>query len=165
MQTTAFQAFWLLIPALPIGLWIAWSDLKFMRIANKTVILLAAAFVVFGIFVFPFDEFLWRMAQMVAVLVIGFLFNYFNLVGGGDAKYAAAMAAFFARGDARLILVLFAAMLLAAFLTHRVSARLKFVRNLTPDWKSWTAGKEFPMGLALSGTLLIYLFLALFYGI
>ena len=128
------------------------------------MLLLAAAFLLIGVFVFPYDEFLWRVAQMAAVLVIGFLLNYFKLVGGGDAKYAAAMAAYFARGDARLILVLFAAMLLAAFLTHRIAARLPVIRNLTPDWQSWTAGKDFPMGLALSGTLLIYLFLALFYG-
>ena len=49
MHITLHQAVWLLIPALPMGLWIAWSDLSTMRIANKAVLILGAGFLVFGL--------------------------------------------------------------------------------------------------------------------
>jgi len=157
IHTTAFQSLILLIPALPLGLWIAFTDLKYMRITNKSVMVLAAAFAVLGIFLFPMEAYLWRLAQVLVVLAIGFVLNALRLVGGGDAKYAAAMAAYFAASDLRLVLLLFAAMLIGAFVTHRIAARVPALRNATQDWKSWTAGKDFPMGLALSGTLLVYL--------
>ena len=150
---------WLLIPALPIGLWIAWSDLKYMKITNRAVLLLVAGFVVFGFIALPFDVFLWRFLHLAVVLAVGFVANALRLVGGGDAKYAAAMAPFIAFQDLRLIVILFAAMLLAAFVTHRVFSRIPAIQRLTPEWKSWKAGKDFPMGLALSGTLICYLVL------
>jgi len=161
MITTAQQAIWLLVPALPIALWIAWSDLSTMRITNKSVLLLAAGFVLVGLVALPFGTLLMRLLQMLVVLAIGFALNAGRMIGGGDAKYAAAMAGFFARGDLELVIVLFGAMLMAAFVTHRLARRLGSVRALAPDWKSWSAGKEFPMGLALSGTLIGYLVLAI----
>jgi len=157
------QALWLLLPALPFGLWIAWTDLKFMRITNRAVLSLTACFLVLAPFVMPFDVYLWRLLQVVVVLAVGFVMNAFGLIGGGDAKYAAAMAGFFDLADSRFIVLLFAAMVVGAYATHRIAMRIGFVRALTPDWKSWTAGKDFPMGLALSGTLILYLLLALAY--
>lgn len=161
MELTASQAIWLLPPALPVALWIAWGDLKHMRISNKAVMVMAAVFVVFGLIALPFETYLWRLAQMVLVLLFGVAANALRLVGGGDAKYAAAIAPFIAYEDARLVLMLFAAMLLGAFFTHRIFRAIGPVRRLTAEWKSWEAGKKFPMGLALSGTLILYLVLAL----
>jgi prepilin peptidase CpaA len=69
------------------------------------------------------------------------------------------MGLFVARTDALLVLVLFAAILLGAFTTHRLARALPPVRRMTPDWESWTRARDFPMGLALSGTLVIYLLL------
>jgi len=60
-------------------------------------------------------------------------------------------------------MALFTANLLAAFVAHRI-ARGSGLRRLAPGWKSWSAGKEFPMGLALGGTLAIYLLTAIFLG-
>lgn len=161
MNISAAQALWLLPPVLPLALWIAWSDLKFMRISNRAVLLVAAVFLVFGLIALPFETWLWRVAQMALMLAVGFVANTLRVIGGGDAKYIAAMAGFFAPGDLRLVLILFATMLLAAFVTHRLFGALPALRRLTPGWKSWESGKKFPMGLALSGVLLAYLALAL----
>ena len=72
------------------------------------------------------------------------------------------MAPFFDGGDLRTILYLFAGVLLAAVATHRLMRRVKPIRAQTPDWVSWDH-KNFPMGLALAGTLGFYLILALVY--
>jgi len=161
MTLEATQTLWLFLPALPVALWVAWSDLKFMRIPNVSVLVMLGVFVVFGFVALPFQAYLWRLLGVVVVLVIGFILNALRLVGGGDAKYAAAIAPFFASQDLRTVLLLFAVMLLAAFVSHRLFRKIGFVRRLTPNWKSWEAGKDFPMALALSGTLIAYLLLQL----
>lgn len=160
MHTSAIEALWLLIPALPLGIYIAWSDLATMRIPNRSVLLLAGAFLVFGLIALPLETWAWRLVQMAAVLALGFVANMARLIGGGDAKYAAAMAPYFAPQDASLVMILLAAMLLGAFVSHRALRMIPIIRRLTPEWKSWNAGRDFPMGLALSGTLLGYLALA-----
>lgn len=159
MELTTQQALWFIPFAIPVAMFVAWSDLKTMRIPNGAVLVMAAVFLLVGLIALPFDVYLWRLAQLLLVLVIGFVMNATGLVGGGDAKYAAAMAPFFAAGDLRLVLVIFGSMLLSAFVTHRLFMYVKPLRALAPDWKSWTTGKDFPMGLALSGTLITYLLL------
>ena len=85
--------------------------------------------------------------------------NAAGLVGAGDAKFAAAMAPFFITADVRLLLGLFAACLLGAFFAHRLARAVPAVRRATAEWASWTA-RKFPMGLALSGTLIFFPVLA-----
>jgi prepilin peptidase CpaA len=100
---------------------------------------------------------------MVIVLVIGFFLNQFGGIGAGDVKFAAAAAGMIAAPDARFLMLLFAAVLLAAFVTHRGFRAVPAFRRLTPDWVSWTR-RDFPMGFALGGTLVFYLLLALKFG-
>lgn len=163
LATTAQQALWLLIPALPVAIWVAWSDMKFMRIPNKAVLTLVAVFAVAGFIALPLAEFGWRWVHLAVVLVAGFALTSAGLVGGGDSKFAAAMAPFVALGDLRFFLVLFAACLIAAFAAHRILRAIPAVRRATPDWVSWTH-RKFPMGLALTGALVIYLGLAALQG-
>ena len=146
-----------LIPALPIGIWVAWSDMKTMKIPNKAVMTLGAGFLIIGLGLvltglLPFTAFLWALGLGLIVLVAGFLGNAAGLFGAGDAKFAAVMAPFFIGADARFVMGLFAACLLGAFASHRLAARIPTFRAATADWASWT-NKDFPMGLALSGTL------------
>lgn len=148
-----------LIPALPISVWVAWSDMKSMKIPNKAVMALALAFLVVGLLVLPFTAYLWALALGIGVLVLGFLGNAAGLFGAGDAKFAAAMAPFFVGADPRFVLGLFAACLLGAFASHRLAGRIPAFRSATADWASWTH-KDFPMGLALTGTLIFYLLAA-----
>lgn len=149
-----------LLPALPIGIWVAWSDMKSMKIPNKAVMALAISFLLIGIFALPFKAFLWALALGGMVLVAGFIGNAAGLFGAGDAKFAAAMAPFFIGADLRFVLGLFAACLLGAFTSHRLAGRIPAFRAATSDWSSWTH-KDFPMGLALTGTLIFYLLAAL----
>ena len=151
----------LLPVALAIGIWVSWSDMKFMKIPNKAVMALAAVWVVVGLFVVPFDLWLWGLAFGAAALVVTFLATMAGLIGAGDAKFAAAMAPFFVTADPRFVAALFAACLLGAFVGHRSMRLITPFRTATADWASWTH-KDFPMGLALSGTLIFYLATPLF---
>ena len=155
---TAASALWFLPFVLPIAIWVAWSDMKFMKIPNQSVITLALVFAFIGLIALPFGDYLWRWSHLVIILLAGFIANALRLVGAGDAKFAAAMAPFFAQSDIRLILPLFAAILLGAFAAHRLMKHLPVFRSSVADWQSWQRD-DFPMGLALSGTLVFYLLL------
>ena len=164
MALTVYAALWFLPFVVPICLWVAWSDMKFMKIPNKAVLALGVVFLVVGLVALPFAEYPWRLLHIVVVLVAGFAINMAGMVGAGDAKFAAVMAPFVPLADARLFIVLFAAVLLAAYLTHRLFRAVPAMRARTADWESWTAGKKFPMGLALAGTLVFYLALGVWFG-
>ena len=151
-----FAATVLLPFALAIGLWVSWSDMKFMKIPNKAVLALLAVWLVVGVLVMPWQLWLWGWAFAAGALLVGFVINAVGLVGAGDAKFAAAMAPFLVAADVRFLLALFAACLLGAFASHRGLRALGPFRRATPDWASWTH-KDFPMGLALSGTLIFFL--------
>ncbi|WP_372613750.1 prepilin peptidase [Aquicoccus sp.] len=163
MDLSAQNALWFAPLVWPICLWVAWSDMATMRIPNKAVMALVLVFLGLGLFLMPWDLFLWRMSQLVILLGIGIFLNAAGMVGAGDAKFAAAAAPFVALGDLRLLLALFAANLLAAFVTHRL-VRISPLRRLAPGWESWHRRWDFPMGLSLGATLAIYLGLGIFYG-
>lgn len=141
----------------PIALYVAWSDMKSMKIPNRAVLALVAVFAVVGPIALPLETYLWRWLHLGVVLAVGFVLATAGLVGAGDAKFAAAMAPFVALGDAVLFCYLFSMALLAGFATHRTARRIPAVVNALPDWESWHRKKDFPMGLALGGVLLIYL--------
>lgn len=163
MEIAVSTALWFLPFAAPIGVWVAWNDMAFMKIPNKAVLALFGVFVAIGLIALPWPEYLWRFLQIGGVLAVGFVLNIARAVGAGDAKFAAAMAPFVDPGDARLVLVLFAAVLLAAFATHRGARSVPAVRRAFPAWESWARG-DFPMGLALGGTLIFYLALGAAFG-
>ncbi len=141
---------------LPVTVWVAWSDMKFMKIPNRAVGVLFVLFLGLGLILLPLQSWLWGIGLMAIVLAVGFVINLLKLVGAGDAKYAAAMAPFFVGADPGLVGGLFAACLLGAFVSHRTMKHIPPFRAATADWISWTV-RDFPMGLALSGTLVFYL--------
>lgn len=161
METPAHAAAWFLTFAAPLSLWVAWTDLSSMRISNKAVMWLLLGFVLVAPFVLPWSDIGWRILQFAIVLVIGFLMNAMRMIGGGDAKFAAAMAPFVAAGDALKLLYAFAAILMAAFVVHRLARATPAIRNLVPNWACWTH-KGFPMGFPLGTSLILYLLLAAF---
>ncbi|MEZ5754005.1 MAG: prepilin peptidase [Paracoccaceae bacterium] len=155
-----WSALWFILPVLTIGLWVAWSDMKFMKIPNTAVLALAAVFIVIGPIALPFDGYLWGLALGAITLVAGFIASSLRIVGAGDAKFAAAMAPFFAESSPALVFTLYAGCLLAAFGAHRGMRLVTPFRSATADWASWTH-RKFPMGLALSGTIVFYFLLGL----
>lgn len=160
METTATAAAWLLPAALSISLWVAWSDMKAMRIPNLAVYLLLGSFLVIGFFVMETGDYLWRLSHVVVMLVVGMVLNALRLMGAGDAKFIAAAAPFVALGDWNILVFVYAASFLGCYALHRI-AKHSPIRRLAPEWQSWTSGKRFPMGLALGTTLCGYLVLAL----
>lgn len=164
MAVSAYAALWFLPFVLPICFYVAFTDLALMKITNKAVVALTAVFVLLGPFVLPsLDLYLWRLGQLVIVLLAGIVLNAAGTMGAGDAKFMAAAAPFIAAGDWRLLLILFIGILIAAFITHRL-IRISPLRKLAPDWVSWSQGKRFPMGLALGPTLALYLCLGALNG-
>ncbi|TDE39699.1 prepilin peptidase [Antarcticimicrobium sediminis] len=164
MSIASVAALWFLPFALPICLYVCFTDLSQMRITNQAVLALAAVFVIVGLIALPLPVYGMRLAQLFGVLLVGFVLAAAGAMGAGDAKFAAAATPFIAAGDLRLLLALFAANLLAAFATHRL-AKYTPLRRIAPEWKSWSAGRKFPMGLSLGSTLALYLILGAFYGV
>ena len=163
MSITAASALWFLPFVLPICFYVAFTDMAQMRITNQAVIVLGLVFIVIGLIALPFDTYLWRLAHLAIVLVVGIVLNAAGAMGAGDAKFIAVAAPFVALGDLRLILALLMACLLAATVTHRVAKHSR-LRRLAPAWDSWDKGKKFPMGFALGTTLSLYLILGALYG-
>lgn len=155
-----WSAAWFVLPILAIGIWVAWSDMKFMKIPNTAVLTLAAVYLVIGPIALPFSSWLWGLALGAIMLAVGFVISSLRLVGAGDAKFAAAMAPFFAESSPAFVFILFSVCLLAAFAAHRLMRSIPAFRAASADWASWTHTK-FPMGLALSGTLCFYFLLSL----
>ncbi|UWQ92326.1 prepilin peptidase [Aliisedimentitalea scapharcae] len=163
MALTTSEAWWFLPFVLPICFYVAFTDLREMRITNQAVLVLAGIFLIVGLFVLPLPVYGARVLQMIVVLIIGILLNAGGAIGAGDAKFAAAAAPLIAPGDLRLLLALFAANLLAAFVTHRL-VKYTPLRQIAPNWQSWDMGWKFPMGLSLGGTLALYLILGTQFG-
>lgn len=161
MQITPAEALWFLPFVLPICFYVAWTDMKMMKITNQAVVVLTFVFVIIGPLALPFETYLWRYLHLIIVLVVGIILNAGGVMGAGDAKFAAAAAPLIALQDATTVAVIFAAVLIAAWVTHRL-AKHSPLRAMVPEWESWNKKKDFPMGLALGGTLAAYLLLGAF---
>lgn len=163
LDITVHAALWFLPFALPVCAWVAWSDLRRMKIPNTAVLTLTGIFLVVGLIALPLAEYPWRLMHLGVMLAAGIGMNAAGLMGAGDAKFIAAAAPFVALGDAATLGLIFAVTLVGAFVTHRIIKHSP-LRRLAPDWQSWSSGKKFPMGFALGGTLAIYLGLGALYG-
>lgn len=163
MHITSASALWFLPFLTPIAIWVAWSDLKFMKIPNVAVIATLIVFVVVGLVALPFDDYLRRYVHFAVVLGIGFVGNFLRLFGAGDAKFGAAMVLFLPLNDLGPFLQVLAITLLAAFLTHRLAGKIPYIQRTAPDWESWQR-REFPMGFALGSALIFYLGLGAYFG-
>lgn len=164
LATPPLAAVLFLVPALPISIWVAWNDMARMKIPNIAVMALFAAFVVLGPLVLPLPEYGMRLLQAAIMLVAGFVMNMARLMGAGDAKFIAAMAPYVALPDITFVVRLFAAVLLGAFVVHRLARAWPAFRAAVPDWESITR-EDFPMGFALGGFLILYLGLSAAQGL
>ncbi|TVS04811.1 MAG: hypothetical protein EA407_03340 [Rhodobacteraceae bacterium] len=163
MMLPAQSALWFLPFVTPISLWVAWSDMKWMKIHNYAVLALVAVYLVIGLMALPLQTWAWGWVSLGIVLVVGFVLSSVGLLGAGDAKFIAAMAPFIALGDLSLFLMLLAAVTIVSFVAHRLVRRTALAQDLAPAWESWHR-REFPLGLALGPSLLFYLCLASIFG-
>ncbi len=180
MAIPAAVAAWFLPFVLPICFYVAFTDMREMRIKNHAVMALALVFVVVGFFVLPpwsgdwvgghlgpisltLPVYVWQLLHIIVVLLIGIILNAAGVMGAGDAKFCAAAAAFVWVGDLMLVMVILTATTLGAFAAHRL-AKHSPLRRMALHWESWDRGKQFPMGLTLAGSLAIYLILGIIDG-
>lgn len=180
MMIPAGAAVWFLPFVVPICLYVAYTDMREMRIKNHAVVALTVVFLVVGLIVLPpwttewvsgaigpitfaLPVYVWQLFHLIVVLVFGILLNAAGVMGAGDAKFCAAAAPFVWVGDLMLAGAILMATTLAAFITHRL-AKYSRLRQIAPSWESWDRGRQFPMGLALGGSLTIYLILGAIHG-
>lgn len=147
--------------AAPFAIWSAWSDLKLMKIPNVLVLLMTGAFIISGAILLPFDVFLWRLLGGFLVLVIGFTLFSLGGIGGGDAKFAAAMALFIDHTHIASFLFMLAMFALLGVVLHKIVGKLGFMSPITDNWESWriektSKKKNFPLGLGMSAALIFY---------
>lgn len=159
----AFTGLVLLCLTAPLLILMAWGDLRYMRIRNFAVLALACIFIMVGPFLFDWAEYGQRWMQMGGMLAIAFFLTIAGVMGGGDAKMLAAMAPFVTLADSGIFLMILACAMISALVTHRLFRAIPAATGATPDWRSWTHAKV-PMGLGLSGTLLLYLGMVALWG-
>lgn len=173
MAISSTAALWFLPLVSLICLFTFYVDMKSKKISNMTVWALFIAYVAVGIFVLPFDDFLWRFANYAVVFAIGLGMWTLGGVGAGDVKFVSVMALFIDKQDAPLMIrIAVAAMLAAAIAVFIV--RLTPLHRLAPDWAAWRTkdansvgeGKKaaVPMGTGLGLMLCSYLALGVVYG-
>ncbi|MFK7875942.1 MAG: prepilin peptidase [Paracoccaceae bacterium] len=163
VQIGQFEALLYLPFVLPLCFYTAFTDMRDMKITNQTVLVLGGVFVILGVIALPLDAYLWRLVQLVCVLLTGIVLNAAGILGAGDAKFAAAAAPYISGSDLQLVSMILMATMLAAVATHR-TVRMTPLRKLAPHWISWGKKNDFPMGLALAGALAIYLGLGAIVG-
>ncbi len=150
--------------ALPLSLYAGLSDLRTMTIPNWVSIALIVAFLLIAPFVLPFETVLWRIGAGAAMLAVGFVLNAVGVMGGGDAKYLAAITPYISFSTVADFMFIFSISLLATLLLHRIAMRIGFIRRATDGWASWEAGRNFPMGISIAAGIIVYLGLKLFNG-
>jgi prepilin peptidase CpaA len=157
VSVTVTQSISFLIFVAPLCIFVAWNDLRAMKIPTWSTDALAIVFVVVGVFVMPFSEYAWRYSHFVAVLIVAMVLNVIGAMGAGDSKFLASAAPFVALDDVGFVFLLLGAGMFVGYFVHRAAKAIKPIRNLVPDWESWHQGKRFPLGFPLGGVLIIYL--------
>lgn len=152
---TAAQAIFFLPFVVIIGIWVAWTDMSKMKIPNVAVISLLAVWVVLGLIVVPWQVWAWGLAIAFCVMLVGILGMVLRLLGGGDAKFVAAMTPYFVQDELRHTLLLSVVVILAALTLHRIWRAIPALRSMAPTWESWIHN-DFPLGFALAGILIIH---------
>jgi len=157
VSVTVTQSLAFLIFVAPLCLYVAWNDLRAMKIPTWSTDALAIVFVVVGIFVMPFSEYLWRYAHFGVVLLVAIALNAIGAMGAGDSKFLASAAPFVALDDVGFVFMLLAMGMFVGYFIHRAARAITPIRNLVPDWASWHQGKRFPLGFPMGAVLIIYL--------
>ncbi len=131
----------------PVLVWMAFSDLKYMRIPNILVCIALGAFVLLAPFL-PLESVLFRIATATGVFLIGFVLFAFRVFGGGDVKMLAALMLFIPHVTLSTFGLLFSMSMLLGMgivITARASPWAAGSR-----WVSLRAPGYFPVGVAIA---------------
>jgi prepilin peptidase CpaA len=138
--------------------------MKFMRIPNVACYALFIGFLALGPLIFGLPEYGLRVAQGFIVLFAGFFATSVGLVGGGDSKFAAAMAPYIAIVHFLPFIFIIAAMSFVSIGLHKLIGVTPGLKNQIKDWESWNAHGMFPFGVTLAASLIAYLCFNVFYS-
>lgn len=133
--------------AVPILLWIAWTDFRYMRIRNRAVLLAVGLFCVTAPLV-GLPEVGLRLFAATVVFLTGLALFAAGLLGGGDVKMAAALLLLIPSGTYTLFASLFSVALLIAILFVVGLRAVPALRRSGPV--SLRARGTVPMGLAFA---------------
>lgn len=131
--------------AVPILVWIAWTDFRIMRIRNSAVLLAVAVFVLTAPFL-GLQEAGLRLLAGAAVFAVGLALFALRMVGGGDVKMAGALMLLVPSGTYALFGTVFSLALMVAILAVVSLRAIPALRRSGPV--SLRARGTFPMGLA-----------------
>lgn len=163
---TQLQAMIFGLLTFPITLWVIYTDLKDMKIRNEAVLATAAIFVIGGVFLLPFADYLWRYLHFVIVLGVCFLMYATVGMGAGDAKYIAVSAPMIALADVEEVAFLYIIWSVVLLIGMFIARRSKKLRASKPDWIWFAEDRKgyVPFGLALAPTMSTYFLLAYIHG-
>lgn len=111
----------LLVPA---SLYASWSDMFRRRIPNWLCVLTALGGLVVAVIASGFSELGSHALHLGVALVVGMILFRFGMIGGGDAKFYAACASWFAWSEASWLLLWVSISGLALFLGWFIIRRI-----------------------------------------
>jgi prepilin peptidase CpaA len=138
--------------------------MKFMRIPNVACYSLFIGFLLLGPLIFDLNEYGIRIAQGIIMLIVGFFATSIGLVGGGDAKFTAALAPYVALTQIFPFVFIIGIMSIVSIVLHKLVGVTPGLKNLIKDWDSWNTHGMFPFGVTLAGSLIVYLLLSSWYS-
>lgn len=136
-------------------------DLVSMTISNKISIALIGGFCILAYLIgMDLKTFAWNWAMFAIVLSVGFSLFAFNIIGGGDAKFAAAVSLWFGMENT-LEFVLYASLIGGLMTLVLLKVRTMPLPNSVAkvEWATrlWRADTGVPYGIALGiSALMVY---------
>lgn len=137
----------------PLLLAVAWCDLRSLRIPNGLSLAGLAVFAAVLVLAPP-QDWLARIAVAGLVFAAGFVAFARGLVGGGDVKFLPVLMLFVPAVGVPIFANLFAVMLLAGVGLVLALRRVQVLAN--SGWKSLGPTRQFPMGLSIAATGLVF---------
>ncbi|WP_243657480.1 prepilin peptidase [Parafrankia sp. BMG5.11] len=137
-----------LVPFAVLGIFAcvaAWCDYRYRTIPNWLCIVTAVTGLAMSFWIIP-DNFVSHAMHMVIALIGGMILFSLRVFGGGDAKFYAAVAAWFAMGEAIQLLVavtLSGLVLVVVWFTYRRLAGRRLSKDSTKKTDS------LPYGIAI----------------
>lgn len=150
-----FKEYIPLVLVLPFLIAMALEDLRKLRISNRLVLVMIAAFALSGPILLPLTEIGLRLAAAAMVFALGLTGFILRLWGGGDVKAFSALILFLPSSALILYAYVFSAsMLIGISLVLLLRATMGSENS---EWSSLKPNSSYPMGvsIAMSGMLLI----------
>lgn len=143
---------------LAFGLIASWLDAKYRKLPNWLTLITAAVGLLITATAADLNVLGSHVLHMIAALIVGMILFRFGIIGGGDAKFYAAVAAWFSLDNAFALLVSVSLAGLAIFLVWFAWRRARGTPIQAPAADS--NSDKLPYGIAIAiGAFVQYLYL------